>query len=756
MNRFRGRHPALFTLVFVYTGFAAALLSASHRTVCFIIAAVLTAASFLIIGIRSLRDRIPKENLFTCRVLLSAVLLALLFFGTYRHFAFDRHIEAWNGKSTQVTACIQEKAYSTAYSAAYIADITTESGDSFRILLCVPGDTYIRGDRVQCTASFSAFAESTGSFAERRYYQAYGAVMRGEAERSTLLYSKPGLLSRVDTWRDSLIGMLRADLGRKDSAIAAALFLGDRSNLADALTRDFRRLGISHLLAISGMHFTIILTAADKVLSTVIRRKKARTALLILADIAYMLLCGLTESVMRAGIMMLISFAAVFMGRRVDTPTSLGIASFLLCAFDPAAFSSIGFQLSVTAVLGLCVYYRIRERLPPATSPKERLLRQTLGVFVLPIAIQLILMPLTCFYFGEISLFTPVASTLFSPIITCILTLTPLYLLFRSLLPIAYLIGLAITGLSTLTAALAQSLASLPGVTVSLRGTIAPLFAVALSAALLTAPLCRSQKSLRAHLRGTVCILLLFFLITTAGNIVTHRDVRIISTAHTKNDAVILRAERDFMLIDFSDGSYAALTSAYSAAADSGATEISALFLTHLHTKHITGIRRFCDSSYVRAMILPSPKTEEEEKIAAALTAFCEAEGIPCHLYNEQDSVYWGDTVEIITGERRYLARSTHPMLTLSVRTNGSVFTYVGASATEIPTNTDLTGADVIVFGSHGPVVKEKIYASCSPFLRAVTVRDHAGDFAVRTKNSIPEEALLFEDADTHVFVFQP
>ena len=253
-----------------------------------------------------------------------------------------------------------------------------------------------------------------------------------------------------------------------------------------------------------------------------------------------------------------------------------------------------------------------------------------------------------------------------------------------------------------------------------------------------------------------MCILLLFFLTATIGNIVTRHEVRIISSAYDKNDAVILRAEKDFMLIDFSDGSYAALSSAYSAAADSGATEISALFLTHLHTKHITGIRRFCESTYVRAILLPSPQTEEEEKIAAALTAFCEAEGIPCHLYNEQDSVYWGDTVEILTGERRYLSRSTHPMLTLSVRANGAVFTYIGASAAEIPIYTDLAESDIIVFGSHGPTAKRDIHARFSPLLRTIIVRDSAGDFSEKAKNSIPEETLLFEDADTHIFVFTP
>ncbi len=758
MTRFRQRRFLLCALTFVYTGFAASLLTRSARTALFITAAAITAASFLLPLIRALRSRLPEHALQLSRRVLCTALIALLFFGGYRHLAFDRHIEKWDGTSAEVTACIREKSYATAYSTAYIADVTTEGGDSFRILLVTPSDTFVRGDHVQCTVTFSAFAELSGSFPERRYYQSLGAVLQGETEKTALLYTKTNLLSHIDTWRESLIGMLRADLGRKESAVAAALFLGDRDNLADSLTRDFRRLGISHLLAVSGMHFTIILSALDKLLTTVLRKRKLRTTLLILASVAYMLLCGLTESVLRAGIMMLLSYTAVFLGRRSDTLTSLGISSLLICVIDPTAFSSVGFQLSVTAVLGLCAYERIRKKLKPTVplSPKRKAIRETLGVFVLPIAIQIILSPMLCYYFGEISLFTPLASILFSPIITCILTLTPFYLLFRMILPIAAVLGTAITWLSSITGVLAEAFASLPGTTLSLKSPIAPLFAAALSAALLTAPLCQNKKSLRRHLRGTVCILLLFFVTTTASNIVTRNDVQIITSAKEKNDAVILHVQKDFLLIDISDGSYSALTAAYSAAAESGATEISALYLTHLHTKHVNAVKRFSDTVYVRAMILPSPETEEEAKTLSALTAFCEAEGLPYHLYGENDSVYWGDTVEIIPGEKRYLARSTHPIVTLTVHANGSVFSYIGASAAEIPTHTDLTGSDVIVFGSHGPNVKLNIYAKFSPYLRAAVMRDSAGTLSEKTKNSIPEEMLLFEDAETHIFTFAP
>ena len=83
----------------------------------------------------------------------------------------------------------------------------------------------------------------------------------------------------------------------------------------------------------------------------------------------------------------------------------------------------------------------------------------------------------------------------------------------------------------------------------------------------------------------------------------------------------------------------------------------------------------------------------------------------------------WGDNVEILPEAREYLTRSTHPVIALTVRANGTVFSYLGTAAEEIPSLTDQSAADILVLGAHGPIRKTEVSLSLSPRLRAAVLR---------------------------------
>lgn len=758
MERIWRRRGALFTLTFVYTGFAAAFLTSTVRTVILLIAAVFTAASFLLIRIPSVQKHLPVHAVRVFRLVLCAGMVSLLVFSIHHAYACQRPAEKWAGTTADITATVLDKQYTTAYETAYTADAVIADGDKVRILLVMPSDVLTYGDVVACTVKFSAFAEHSGTFPEERYYYSMGTVLRGDTDSAVFLRASTTLRIRIGSFRDSLLGILRADLGRADSALACALFLGDRSDLPDSLTRDFRRLGISHLLAISGMHFTVLLSSLGSCLNFFVPSRKMRSFLLMLAAVFYMFLCGLTESVVRAGIMMLISYAALFFARRSDMITSLGASAFLMCALDPSAFYSVALQLSVTAVAALFAAQRIEAKFrteePPSRS--RAILREIISAFLLPISVQIILMPLLCLYFGEISLLTPVATVLFSPIVDWILKLTPLFLLLRPLAPLADAVGFLLAQLSAIAADLAEALASLHGISVSLRYSFAPLYTAALSALLLSTPLCKNKKSLRRHLSATICVLLLFSSSIVITEAVTRHDVTVVSAANGKNDALIVHTGKEYMLIDISDGSYSALMTAYSSAAQARATEIDALFLTHLHNRHINGIARLCGAIYVRSLILPEPQTDTEIKVAAALTAFCESEGIPLYTYTPDDVISMGERVEILPEKREYLSRSTHPIVTLTIRANGASFSYFGAARSEFDISAVSCTSDVIVFGGHGPIAKQDIRAEFTKNLRTAVIRPAAGALSEQTRQNLPADAILLADGEPHVFVFSP
>ncbi len=571
---------------------------------------------------------------------------------------------------------------------------------------------------------------------------------------SDLGHENPGLAEVFADLRDSLVGILRANLGSKDSALAAALFLGDRSALSDTLNRDFRRLGLSHLLAISGMHFTILLSGLEKLLSPFTFKKRTRILILAAAAVGYMLLCGLSESVVRAGIMLLLTYAAMLGGRSSDMPTSLGLSALLILVISPASIYSVGLQLSVTAVLALCAFDHITRHLHGETSlPKgRRIARSAAETFLLPVAVQIVLMPLTCLYFGELSLITPLSTVLFTPLTELLLLITPFYLLLQVIPPAAWVLGAVIRLTTQATEALAAAFASLRGISISLAYPFAPLWSTVLSGAVLTAPLKKDRRALLRHLGGSAGLFVLFFAVLFCTRACTAGEVTLHSVSYGKNDAVVITAAGDTMLIDISDGSYSALSAAYAAAADGGAVEAEALFLTHLHSRHLQGVDRLTDTIYVRSLFLPSSETEEEKEIHTSLRALAEEKNIRLYVYDVNDAIGWGDNVQILPEARRYIDRSTHPVIALTVRANGTALSYLGTASEEYVDLTDQSSADILVLGAHGPLRKTEVSLTLSPCLRTVILRADTP----QSLPDLPTKTQVYRGGNTVTFRLKP
>lgn len=228
-------------------------------------------------------------------------------------------------------------------------------------------------------------------------------------------------------------------------------------------------------------------------------------------------------------------------------------------------------------------------------------------------------------------------------------------------------------------------------------------------------------------------------------NVLSANQVKVISVVKGKNDAVIVMTAGDTMLIDISDGSYGAMHAAYGQAASNGTTELEALSLTHLHNRHVDGVSRLCDATYVRSILLPSPITPDEAAVYSSISAFAKERSIPIYTYEADDTVRFGDSVEILSEKRESISRSTHPIIAFSIRAGENTFVYLGAAATEIPSYADETAADMLVFGTHGPLYKTNIAISLPDDLRIAVFR---GD-SVKYISAELKQALVGTDVRT-------
>ncbi|MDP9222340.1 MAG: ComEC/Rec2 family competence protein [Actinomycetota bacterium] len=196
-------------------------------------------------------------------------------------------------------------------------------------------------------------------------------------------------------------------LGPPRGALVRGLTIGDTTDIDQVTVEDFRRAGLSHLLAVSGENLAMFLGA----LAVVFRALPYRLRLLAyLAAIAlFVLIVGPQPSVLRAAVMGAVMVAAVGAGRRVHPLHVLATALIVVIAFRPGMVFSVGLQLSAAATAGIVLW----------TRPVQRSLRRLPRFLALPLAVtvsaQAAVAPILIGTFGQLSLVSPLANLMAFP-----------------------------------------------------------------------------------------------------------------------------------------------------------------------------------------------------------------------------------------------------------------------------------------------------------------------------------------------------
>ena len=220
--------------------------------------------------------------------------------------------------------------------------------------------------------------------------------------------SQPGL------WqvRQRIVDAQGRWLGKK-GALISAMVLGRRAvDLPYDLRDAFIEAGLAHTLAASGFHVALVLGLVLSLLNW----QPARTQALggSIALLIYVGLTGLQPSVMRAAVMGFGAMLGLALERKVKPLACLGLAVFLLLVWNPRWIWDIGFQLSVTATLGLMVM---------ATALAKRLDWMPSAIATLlsvPIAAYIWTLPLQLYHFGIVPSYSIVLNILATPLVTVV------------------------------------------------------------------------------------------------------------------------------------------------------------------------------------------------------------------------------------------------------------------------------------------------------------------------------------------------
>ena len=409
-------------------------------------------------------------------------------------------------------------------------------------------------------------------------------------------YIKNGICSWADNYFSGNI-----------SGLVKALMTGDKSGLEDEIYSAFKVCGLAHIVAVSGMHISILLGAAMFVMGIFgIKRRLAPIAVYIMLVWLFALVAGFSASAVRAAETVTIFYAAWTLNRESDALNSLGTAAIIILLANPASFYEIGFRLSVTSTAGILLFAK-------AVKSKIDFLPDAVAdVLSVAFAAQLGCLPVIMYHFGSVSIISLLANLLICPVVPIIMILAvSAFALCK--IPIAGV--LLAYGLKILIGGVIYTvliLGSVPHASV-VTGTIGVLGIIIYAAGLITLGLWLHGRSRKAMYSATallaliLCVLILnlqnpraelAFLNVGSGDcaVFTSKDVSVMIDAGGSRDFDVAKTA----IIPYME--------------KAGVSRIDFAFVSHYHFDHYGGCLTLMAEGKLGTLVLPEGIYENEMK----------------------------------------------------------------------------------------------------------------------------------------------
>lgn len=538
--------------------------------------------------------------------------------------------------------------------------------------------------------------------------------------------------------RDQLAARLISLVGKQSGGLASALFLGERDLLDQRISTDFRRTGVSHLLALSGMHVTLLMGMMTTLTQRIGIPKRGRLILLSVLLMIYLALIGFRISAVRASGMLLLFYIAEMLGRRHDSLTTLCMIGWGMLTVMPSAVADGGFWMSFSAVFGLVtVLPKFNEWLTFSKIPSK--FHTAIQGMAASLTAVISVSFCTWLFCGEIAPIGILLTVVLTPILTVILVLIPPLLFldilpFFSAAPFSPFLSFPLRCMILLT----SQMSKLRNVSFTLQrpyiGAGLALMSVVLFV-LLIIPLRRKILVVVPPILGAVLIVAS----TLIWNRVEYDDHLVLNYITRSSGSVLTVTDQEgTAIIDTSSGNYSILRDAQQVLYDQGMTEIEHLILTHYHRAHVYSTERLAKRCPIRYLWVPTPETDTDYHCLAALYERLTPCGTEIRCYQTGESIVLFQDAVFFVSDISYINRSSQPIVTYLLQTPSEVLTFSSPAVQEslyYPTFRWISDqTDILILSEHGPKIKQPLSLNVGNSLPAYVVADR-------------EEILLLPDA---------
>ncbi len=344
---------------------------------------------------------------------------------------------SFTGTELMVTGTVENIEYKNDRSLIHLKNVSFANENISDRIIVYPTDLNITdqlhiGQRIRVKGELNDYrsAMNRGEFDMKEYYEIkhcdhviYNGTVTGVSSSYDHLRDT---LYRVRTRTESIYEKY---LDERYGGIVNALVLADRNGLLDDVREQYKNAGISHILALSGLH---IVTMGFMIYGLL---KRMRLPYYISAFISvilimmYCLMTGMPTSALRALIMYILSMCAVLLGRTSDLRTSASIAAVIMLVTDPLRLTDPAFLLSFSAVIGIgLVYPSVRGLVMNSIGKKKikglhrsrkrpvRYVMKLLRSLVFSLSIQLAIVPVTMWFYYQLPTYGIFANLIVIPL----------------------------------------------------------------------------------------------------------------------------------------------------------------------------------------------------------------------------------------------------------------------------------------------------------------------------------------------------
>ena len=338
----------------------------------------------------------------TKRPLLLAFLLAaflILVLGE-RGLPASRQPEFPDGETVTLTGIVEEIAEKENSRQIRLSHIYLSSDLSYQrqVLVYENQQTTLKiGYKVKAAGSYAPLEEASnpGQFDQKAYYEARGIGMVLKKAKLTVIEAKENIFfQKLYELRSFWAQNLEKITGKEEAALLKAMLLGEKSSLKKEQKELYQSGGISHILAISGLHISLV----GMLLYRFLRKKKRSYPFSALVSgscmVVYGFLTGFGVSAKRAVFMFLVYLGAELLGETYDVVSALALSGLLILAEQPLQLFQCGFQLSFLSVGAVALGY-------PALQKRLGWKKKAAMSLLSGLSVTLFTLPCTLYWFYE-------------------------------------------------------------------------------------------------------------------------------------------------------------------------------------------------------------------------------------------------------------------------------------------------------------------------------------------------------------------